>query len=67
MIAAISFDESVASRQDAIRLRAYGYFERRGREHGHDLDDWLAAEAEVVGRSSLTPANQRRGGSTTVK
>jgi len=29
-----------------IRLRAYELFEQRGREDGHDLDDWLRAEAE---------------------
>jgi hypothetical protein len=25
-------------------------FEERGRQHGHDLDDWLQAEAEIYGR-----------------
>jgi uncharacterized protein len=34
-----------AYKQD-IRLRAYELFEQRGREDGHDLDDWLQAEAE---------------------
>jgi len=37
--------------QDAIRLHAYKIYEQRGREHGHDLDDWLIAEAEVVGKA----------------
>jgi len=32
----------------AIRLRAYELFEQRGKEHGHDLDDWLQAEAELT-------------------
>jgi Protein of unknown function (DUF2934) len=31
-----------------IRVRAYELFEQRGREHGHDLDDWLRAESEVT-------------------
>ncbi len=31
-----------------IRARAYELFEQRGREPGHDLDDWLQAEAEIV-------------------
>ena len=35
----------------AIRSRAYSIYEQRGREHGHDLDDWLIAEAEVVGKA----------------
>jgi hypothetical protein len=29
-----------------IRVRAYELFEQRGREDGHELDDWLQAEAE---------------------
>jgi len=37
--------------EEAIRLRAYSIYEQRGREHGHDLDDWLIAEAEVVGKA----------------
>ena len=30
-----------------IRVRAYELFEQRGREDGHDLDDWLQAESEI--------------------
>jgi len=37
--------------QEAIRSRAYSIYEQRGREHGHDLDDWLIAEAELAGRA----------------
>ena len=33
-----------------MRLRAYRFFEERGYEHGHDLEDWLRAEAEVLGK-----------------
>lgn len=32
---------------ESIALRAYELFERRGREHGRDLDDWLQAEREL--------------------
>lgn len=32
--------------QDRIRARAYQLYERRERGDGHDLDDWLQAEAE---------------------
>ncbi len=35
------------SRQARIREAAYARFESRGRLHGHDMDDWLAAEAEL--------------------
>jgi hypothetical protein len=31
-----------------IEVRAYELFEQRGREDGHDLDDWLQAEAEIA-------------------
>jgi hypothetical protein len=35
--------------EEQIRLRAYALYAARGREHGHDLDDWLKAEAEILG------------------
>lgn len=31
-----------------ISLRAYELYEARGREDGHELDDWLRAEDEVT-------------------
>ena len=31
---------------EKIRSRAYELYERRGRTDGHDLEDWLQAEAE---------------------
>ena len=34
--------------EDRIRARAYELYEERGKEDGHDLDDWLRAEAEVT-------------------
>jgi HEAT repeat protein len=49
--------------EEYIRLRAYKLFEQRGREHGHDIDDWLQAEAEIVGKKQqsmevpVTPAD----------
>jgi hypothetical protein len=36
--------------QEAIRLRAYQLFLERGAEHGHDFEDWLRAETEVLAR-----------------
>jgi Protein of unknown function (DUF2934) len=33
--------------QDQIRARAYQLYEQRGRDDGHDLDDWLHAQAEL--------------------
>jgi hypothetical protein len=32
---------------DLIRKRAYQLFEARGRQPGHELDDWLQAERET--------------------
>lgn len=34
-------------REARIREAAYARYESRGRVDGHDLDDWLAAEAAV--------------------
>jgi hypothetical protein len=34
--------------QERIRRRAHEIYEARGREDGHDLDDWLIAESEVT-------------------
>ena len=34
-------------RLERVAQRAYERFAARGFEHGHDLEDWLAAEAEV--------------------
>lgn len=34
-------------RLEKIRQRAYELYEGRGREEGHDFDDWLQAETEI--------------------
>ena len=39
-----------------IRLRAQELYEARGREDGHELDDWLRAEKEITGKKSRTAA-----------
>ena len=33
---------------EEIRCRAYELYENRGCGDGHDVDDWLRAEAEVT-------------------
>jgi hypothetical protein len=38
---------------ELIRKRAYEFFEARGREPGHDLEDWLQAELEIKRRLGL--------------
>jgi acetyl-CoA synthetase len=35
---------------ELIRAQAYRFYEERGCEHGHDLEDWLQAESEVTGQ-----------------
>jgi hypothetical protein len=39
-----------------IRLRAYQIYLARGREDGHELEDWLRAEEEIAGKKSRTAA-----------
>jgi hypothetical protein len=34
--------------QNEIARLAYEFYEERGRVDGHDLEDWLAAERELV-------------------
>jgi hypothetical protein len=37
---------------DAIAQRAYELYLQRGSVSGHELDDWLAAEAELSGAAA---------------
>ena len=39
-----------------IRLRAYQLYQARGREDGHDLEDWLRAEEEITSKKVRTAA-----------
>jgi hypothetical protein len=34
--------------EEAVRERARELYEQRGRQDGHALDDWLAAESEII-------------------
>lgn len=36
-----------SERDEMIRQTAYALYEARNREAGHELDDWLQAEAQV--------------------
>src|SRR5215469_1350941 len=42
--------------EERIRLRAYALYEQRGKQHGHALDDWLQAEAELTQPQGLRAA-----------
>jgi hypothetical protein len=39
---------SSVARQEKVRCRAYQIYEQRGSEDGHELDDWLQAELDMV-------------------
>ncbi len=43
-------------REEQIRTRAYELYEARSRGEGHDVEDWLEAEAEITGRTGRTAA-----------
>ena len=43
---------------EEIAARAYARFVQRGYQHGHDVEDWLAAEAEV--RGDTMPARSQK-------
>ena len=38
--------------EEHIRQAAYALYEARGRADGHDLDDWLRAEAQIAASTS---------------
>jgi hypothetical protein len=42
--------------QEQIRHRAYELYEQRGRDDGHELDDWLQAESELTKQKAKTVA-----------
>ena len=54
----VSNVESLELTEDLIRTRAYELFEQRGCENGHDLDDWLQAEAELIAKKPTARADQ---------
>jgi len=35
-----------------IRRRAFDFYEARGRENGHELEDWLQAEIDITGNAT---------------
>jgi hypothetical protein len=49
-IPGISHDSNSADLEAEIRRRAYELYERRGCTPGHENEDWLVAEREVVER-----------------
>ena len=53
----IDADAAAQNFEQEIRLRAYELYEARGKDNGHELEDWLRAEKEIqVRRSSAAAA-----------
>lgn len=52
----ITRPESTPEVLERIRIRAYELFEQRGRHEGHELEDWLRAEAEVLQQTTKPTA-----------
>ena len=40
--------------ENQISLRAYELYEARGREDGHEQEDWLRAEEEITSKKVRT-------------
>lgn len=47
--------------EEHIRRRAYELYEQRGRGDGFALDDWLHAEAEILGKQEGQKVKAARG------
>jgi Protein of unknown function (DUF2934) len=45
--------------REEIEIRAYEIYQERGREDGHALEHWLAAEEELTNRLSATESASR--------
>jgi hypothetical protein len=54
--AAKSEQGSLELTEEIMRARAYRFYEKRGYEHGHDLEDWLRAKAEIFGKELAVAA-----------
>ena len=48
-------ESSLALTEEIMRSRAYRFYEERGCEHGHDLEDWTQAESEIIGGKLASP------------
>ena len=53
---AITHPGSSPELPEQIRIRAYELFEQRGRAEGHEMEDWLQAEDEVLRKTAKTSA-----------
>lgn len=42
--------------EEQIRGRAYELYQQRGKEDGHEAEDWLRAEGEIRGKERIAAA-----------
>ncbi len=49
-------------RAERIRQRAHELYEARGQEAGHEIDDWLQAEAEIEASETTPEKHSMRAG-----
>jgi len=52
-------ESSLELTEDIIRVRAYQFYEERSYEDGHDLEDWLRAEGEIIGKKPAAAEGER--------
>lgn len=50
----LSSAQAFSPSAEDVALHAYFKYENQGSEHGHDVDDWHAAEAELSSASADT-------------
>jgi Protein of unknown function (DUF2934) len=43
---------------EQVRQRAYELYELRGRADGHELDDWLLAESQLIQKLEATDSQE---------
>jgi len=55
---ALPIFEEIGKRLEAIQRRAFDLFEKRGRELGHEMEDWMKAEHELLGWPAAELAEQ---------
>jgi hypothetical protein len=48
--------------ENIIRTRAYQLYVERGYEDGHDREDWLRAEGEIIGKKPAVADKGTKGG-----
>ena len=54
-VEATNVSEQTEEQLEQIRRRAHELYEARGQEDGHDLEDWLQAEAEIGANKAPVP------------